>query len=138
MNVRRAVWLLLTRLALTRDLSGPVTVNFIDFVVAPLFAVATRLLPDLQPLFLQLHANREHFSARYASESDDSGEQAKMSSRSSAFVEKYRAVLGENASPSPEAAASLAAAASRRVEGGEDGVRRATWAVYRLTDDERG
>ena len=89
-------------------------------------------------LLRQLHANREHFSARYASESDDSGEQAKMSSRSSAFVEKYRAVLGENASPSPEAAASLAAAASRRVEGGEDGGRRATWAVYRLTDDERG
>jgi len=81
-------------------------INFIEFVVAPLYALLARALPELTPCLRQLALNRVAFAPAFEaeaaeaaargakSEAEAAEECAKMRNRHRAFEAKYEALTG--------------------------------------------
>jgi len=78
-------------------------INFMEFVVAPLFAVLARALPELTPLLAQLLRNRGTLAGEYAAEASaakaaggdaSAWDVGRMRNRHRAFREKYEPLTG--------------------------------------------
>ena len=117
-------------------------INFIEFVVAPLYALLARALPELTPCLRQLALNRVAFAPAFEaeaaeaaargakSEAEAAEECAKMRNRHRAFEAKYEALTGPlhdallPAPPSPGGGDVGGAALGRSPSGGTSPVRR--------------
>ena len=78
-------------------------INFVEFVVAPLFAFLAKACPETTPLLVQLALNREALNAAYEAEAnqaaasggDTSGwDVQRMANRLRAFRDKYELLTG--------------------------------------------
>jgi cAMP-specific phosphodiesterase 4 len=81
-------------------------INFIEFVVAPLYGVLARALPELTPCLRTLAANRRAFADEYEAEAADAAargakapadaadDAAKMRNRYRSFAAKYEPLAG--------------------------------------------
>ena len=110
-------------------------INFIEFVVAPLYALLARALPELTPCLRQLALNRAAFAPAFEaeaaeaaargakSEAEAADECAKMRNRHRAFEAKYEALTGplgagDAVPPAPPSPGDAGGAAGTRLGAG--------------------
>ena len=110
-------------------------INFIEFVVAPLYALLARALPELTPCLRQLALNRAAFAPAFEAEAAEAAargakshreaadECAKMRNRHRAFEAKYEALTGplgasDAMPPAPPSPGDAGGAAGVRLGGG--------------------
>ena len=85
-------------------------INFVEFVVAPLFAFLAKACPETTPLMVQLALNREALNAAYEAEANQAAASGgdtsawdvqRMANRLRAFRDKYEPLMGPRSGAKP-------------------------------------